>query len=223
MTVLRTSRLVFTARLRPQFRTPPVPNASSSECPRASIAARRRAASSIRISRRASCCCSSAIAGIVIGANFKIYLFRQFVRIESNFFTIHRRHRRKKMMDQNFEIRILWFLRFFEIFKKASRGPLRPIWTILVAAKLDHSRSLWPSFVKIGQRWKVEVPVRDTHTDRQTDKQLKIRPFRFAIGPTDKTYVILDIDSICIFSTGKCWNESIPDVLDAVMLPVCSK
>jgi len=28
-----TSRRVFTARLRPQFRTTPVPNARSSECP----------------------------------------------------------------------------------------------------------------------------------------------------------------------------------------------
>ena len=34
------------------------------------------------------------------------------------------------MMDQNFEIRILWFLRIFEIFKKALRGPS--------AADLDH-------------------------------------------------------------------------------------
>jgi len=51
-----TSGLVFTARLRPQFRTPPVPNAHSWECPRASIAARRRAAGSVRISgeRRAA-------------------------------------------------------------------------------------------------------------------------------------------------------------------------
>jgi len=57
---------------------PPVPNAPSSECPRTSIAARRCAAGSIRISRRASCCCSSATAGINIGANFKIYLLRQF-------------------------------------------------------------------------------------------------------------------------------------------------
>jgi len=81
---------------------PPVPNAPSSECPRASIAARRRAAGLIkrlvtlstyrrytnnciylsiyliRISRRASCCCSTAIAGIALGANFKIYLLHQF-------------------------------------------------------------------------------------------------------------------------------------------------
>jgi len=90
-----TSRLVFMARLCPQFRTHPVPNALSLECPRASIAARRRAAGSIRISRRASCCCSSATAGIAIGANFKIYLLRKFCSNRVDFFTIHRRHRRK--------------------------------------------------------------------------------------------------------------------------------
>ena len=36
----------------------------------------------------------------------------------------------QKMMDQNFEIQIPSFLRIFEIFKKASRGPS--------AADLDH-------------------------------------------------------------------------------------
>jgi len=36
----------------------------------------------------------------------------------------------QKMMDQNFEIRILWFLSIFEIFKKASRSSS--------AADLDH-------------------------------------------------------------------------------------
>ena len=65
---------------------PQVPNAPSLECPQASIAARRRAASSIRISRRASCCCSSAIAGISIGANFKIYLLHQFCSNRVHFF-----------------------------------------------------------------------------------------------------------------------------------------
>jgi len=57
---------------------PPVPNAPSSECPRASITARRRAAGSITISWRASCCCSNAIARIAIEANFKMYLLSQF-------------------------------------------------------------------------------------------------------------------------------------------------
>ena len=51
-------------------------------------------------------------------------------------------------MDQNFEIRILWFLRiFFLKFSKRRRAvPLRPIWTIMVAAKLDQSRVLVTKF-----------------------------------------------------------------------------
>ena len=69
--------------------------APSSECPRASIAARRRTAGSITISLRVSCYCSNAIAGIDIGANFKMYLLHQ-VCSSQNFFTIHSRHRCKK-------------------------------------------------------------------------------------------------------------------------------
>ena len=67
---------------------------------------------------------------MVIGADFKMYLLRQFCSNRVDFFTIHRRHRRKKMMDQNFEIRILWFLRIFWNSQKASRGHS--------AADLDH-------------------------------------------------------------------------------------
>jgi len=54
-------------------------------------------------------------------ANFKIYLLRQFCSNRVNFFTIHRRHRCKKMMDQNFEIRFLWFLNF-------QKGVARSLW-----------------------------------------------------------------------------------------------
>jgi len=43
---------------------------------------------------------------MTIGADFKMYL-HQFCSNQVDFFTIHRRHRCKKMMDQNFEIRIL--------------------------------------------------------------------------------------------------------------------
>jgi len=92
----------FTARWRPLFRTPP-----SSECPRASIAARRCAAGSIRISRRASCCCSSAITGIAIGVNFKIYSLRQFCSNRVEFLHNTQETQAQKMMDQNFEIRIM--------------------------------------------------------------------------------------------------------------------
>ena len=91
-----------------------------------------------------------------------------FVRIESNFFTIHRRHRRKKWWTRILKFE-LWFLRIFLKFSKRRRPvPLRPIWTIRVAAKLDQTRVLVTKFHQnrlttkgrsAGQR----------HTDRQTD------------------------------------------------------
>ena len=99
----------FYGPIAPPVPNAPVLNAPSSKCPRASIAARRRASCSIRISRRASCCCSSTIAGIAIGANFKIYLLRQFCSTGDT---------DTKKMDQNFEIRIRWFLRIFWNFQK---------------------------------------------------------------------------------------------------------
>ena len=120
-TEYETSRLVFTARLRPQFRTPPVTNARSPECPRPSIPARRRAAGSIRISisRRASCCCSSAIAGIAIGANFKIYLIRQFCSNRAHFLQ-YTGDTDAKMVSRILKFEFGDFSEFFEIFKKAA-------------------------------------------------------------------------------------------------------
>jgi len=168
----QTSRLVFTARLRPQFRTSPFPNAPSSECPRASIAARRRAAGSIRICRRGSCCCSSATAGIAIGANFKVYLLRQFCSNRVDFSQYTGDTDAKKWWTRILKFE-LWFLRIFDIIKKASRGPS--------AADLDHygrsqtrskSRSvnLATKFrqnrLTMKGRSTVEVPVRDTQTSR---------------------------------------------------------
>ena len=72
-------------------------------------------------------------------------------------------------MDQNFEIRIVIFENFLKFSKRRHAVPLRPIWTIMVAAKLDQSRVLVTKFHQnrltlkgrsAGQR----------HTDRQTDK-----------------------------------------------------
>jgi len=135
---------------------------------------------SIRISRRASCCCSSAIAGIAIGANFKIYLLRQFcsdwVQI---FYNTQETQTQKNDGPEFWNSNSVIFENFLKFSKSRRAVPLRPIWALMVAAKLDHSRVLWPSFIKIGQRWRVELPVRDrqtdrhTHTDRQT--RLKIR------------------------------------------------
>jgi len=73
----------------------------------------RRTASSIRICRRASCCFNSATAGIALGANFKIYLLRQFCWNRVEFFYNTHETQMQKIMDQNFEIWVLWFLRIF--------------------------------------------------------------------------------------------------------------
>jgi len=162
----RTSRLVFTARLRPQFRAPPVPNAPSSECPRASIAARRRSAGSIRTSRRASCCCSSATAGISIGANFKIYILRQFCSNRVDFLQ-YTRDTDAKMMDQNLKLEFCDFwVNFFKCSKRRHAVPLRPIWTIMVAAKLDQSRVLVTKF----RQNRLTLKGRNAG-QRQTDRQ----------------------------------------------------
>jgi len=115
---------------------PPVPNARSSnapisECPRAAIAARGRAGGSIRISRQAPCCCSSAIAGIAIGANFKIYLLRQFCSNRVQIFLQHTGDTdAKKLWTRILKFEFCDFLRIFGIFKKASSGPS--------VADLDH-------------------------------------------------------------------------------------
>ena len=101
----------------------------SSECPqfgmpRGSIAARRRAAGSIRIFRRASCCCSSAIAGIMIGDNFEIYLLRQFCSNRVQCFLQYTGDTdAKKWWTRILKFEFCDFWDFFEIFKKASRGP----------------------------------------------------------------------------------------------------
>jgi len=124
---------------RPQFGMPP-----------SSIAVRSRTASSIRISRRLSCCCSSAIAGIATGANFKIYLLRQFCSNRVEFFYNTQETQTQKRMDTNFEIWILWFLIIFWILKRRRVVPLRPMWTIMVAAKT--SRVLIISYQHCGRR-----------------------------------------------------------------------
>ena len=75
--------------------------------------------------------------------------------------------------------------------------PLRPIWTIMVAAKLDQSRVLVTKFREnrlmlkgrsAGQRHTDRQTHR--HTDRHTDRQTNADkgPFRFAIGPINHGY-----------------------------------
>jgi len=81
-------------------------------------------------------------------------------------------------MDQNFEIRILLFFENFLKFSKRRRAiPLRPIWTIMVAAKLDHSRVLAIKFRQNRLTLKGRSAGRSAgqrHTDRQTGANFKM-------------------------------------------------
>ena len=153
---------------RPQFRMPPVRNAPELRSLYATALPVQSEYLAPTVVLLQQCHCRNRHRG---KTSKSISSSVSFVQIQSNFFTIHRRHRRKKMMDQNFEIRLLWVLRIFRKFSKRRRAvPLRPIWTIMVAAKLDQSRVLVTKFRQnrltlkgrsAGQR----------HTDRQTDTQ----------------------------------------------------
>ena len=84
-------------------------------------------------------------------ANFKMYLLCQFCSNRVEILLQYTGDTHAKMMDQNFEIRILWPLRFFLKFSQRRRAvPLWPIWTITVAAKLDQSKVLVTKFRQIG-------------------------------------------------------------------------
>ena len=93
-----------------------------------------------------------------------------------------------------FWIVILEFLKFS---KRRCVVPLWPIWAIMVAAKLDHSRVLITKFQKIGQRWRVEVPVRDTQTDSIENKGPSGLPSgqkyssKLLVLPTSHLYALL--------------------------------
>ena len=133
---IMTSRLVFTARLRPQFRMPPV---------RGSVVRIRWMMRTQHFWIRASLSSTAAAwrhaASILplhatIGGRLpewqtsKCVSSVSFVRIESNYFIFYNTQetQTQKMMDQNFEIRILWFLRFFlKFWKRRCAVPLPPI------------------------------------------------------------------------------------------------
>ena len=95
-------------------------------------------AASMRCLRRAHSIgrgCHIHTCVMAIGADFKMYLLRQFCSNRVEIFTIHRRHRRKQMMDQNFEIRIVIFGNFFLNFQKGVArslcGRSGPLWSRL--------------------------------------------------------------------------------------------
>jgi len=99
-------------------------------------------------------------------------------------------------MDQNFEIRILWFLRiFFLKFSKRRRAvPLRPIRTIMVAAKLDQSRVLVTKFRQNRLTLKGKS-AGQRHTDRQT--RLKIMAVQVCNLANRQTLLKLKAPQVC--------------------------
>jgi len=117
---------------------PPVPNAPSSECPK--LRSQHHAAPPVQLQYPGERHAAAAVPlpESPYGQTSKCIFSVRFVGIESNFFYNTQETQTQNMMDQNFEIEFCDFCEFFEIFKKASRGLLRPIWTIMVAAKLDH-------------------------------------------------------------------------------------
>jgi len=118
--------------------------------------------------------CHDHTCVMAIGADFKMYLLPSvLLKSSRNFFYNTQETQTQKMMDQNSEIWFLWFLRIFFKFSKRRRTvPLWPIWTIMVVAKLDHSRVLVTKFHQNRSALKGRS-AGQRQTDRQT--RLKIR------------------------------------------------
>jgi len=138
---------------------PPVPSAAIRNAPRTSIAARRRfnyniPASGVLLQQ---CHCRNRHRG-------KLNVSPPSVLFEwsRNFLYNTQETQTQKIVDQNFEIRILWFLRIFRNFQK---GVARSL-----AAKLNQSRVLVTKFrqnrLTLKGRSAGQRP-----TDRQTDSQ----------------------------------------------------
>jgi len=155
---------------------PPVPNAPSFKCPQfgmppsfdRSTTPRRRFNYNIPASvvLLQQCHCRNRHRGKLQNASPPSVLLES----SRNSFAIHRRHRRKKMMNQNFEIRIVIFENFLQFSKRRRAVPLRPSWTIMVAAKLDQSRVLVTKFRQNRLTLKSRSACQ-RHTHRQAQTQ----------------------------------------------------
>jgi len=121
---------------------------------------------------------------MAIGADFKMYLLRQFCSNRVKFLYDTQETQTQKWWTRILKFKFCDFWEFFEIFKKASAPrhavTLWLVWTIMVAAKLDHCRVLVTKFCQNRSALKGKS-ASERHTDRQTDiqtdrqTQLKIR------------------------------------------------
>ena len=163
----------------------PVPNVPALRSPhtaappvQSEYPAERRAAAAVP-----HCCSSSANAGFAIGAKFKMYLLRHFCSNWVEFFYNTQETQTQKTMDQNSEIRILWFLKFS---KSHHAVPLQPIWTIMVVTKLDQSRVLVTKFRQNRLTLK-DRSASQRHTDRQTHRQTPVKIMAIQVCNRAKT------------------------------------
>jgi len=78
------------------------------------------------------------------------------------------------MIDQNIEIRIVIFENFLKFSKRCRTVPLRPIWTIMVVAKLDQTGV----FVTKFRQNRLTLKGRSAgqrHTHRQIHRQTRLK------------------------------------------------
>jgi len=160
-----TSRLVFTAWLHPssecpQFGMPP----SFDRCTPPRRQFNQNIPSSVVLLQQ--CHCRNHHRGKLQNLSL-----RQFCSNRDQIFYNTQETQTQKMVDHNFEIRILWFLRIFWNFQKGVVWSLQLISTIMFVAKLDHSRVLVTKFRQNRSTLKGRS-AGQRHTDRQT--RLKI-------------------------------------------------
>ena len=113
-----------------------------------------------------------------------------FFRIESNFFlTIYTGDVDAKNDGTEFwNSNSVIFENFFKFSKRCRTVPLRLIWTIMVAAKLDHSRVLVTKFHQNQSPLKGRS-AGQRHTDRQTNSAENSGPSGSQLGQQTDTHI----------------------------------
>jgi len=107
-------------------------------------------------------------------ANFKMYLLRQFCLKWVEFFLQYTVDTDAKNDGPEFWHSICDFWEFYKFSKRRCAVPMRPIWTIMVTAKLDQSRVLVTKFhqnrsMLKGRSASQRQTDRHTHIHRQTN------------------------------------------------------
>jgi len=115
--------------------------------------------------------CRVRICIMVIAADFKMYLLHYFCsNLVDFFYNTQETQMQKNYGPEFWSLNSVIFWEFLKFSKRRHAVPLRPIWTIMVAAKLEHSRVLVTEFHQNRSTFKGRsAGQRHTHTDRQTN------------------------------------------------------